>query len=97
MVKNVTKGKQVSHTFSGMSPPLQQLNAEWIVEDFNNGTGLTPFVNFGTVSFTNSYVATTGGSALTPAGSTLIDIQQKGKTLTSSSLSGTTVKVAYIG
>lgn len=96
VVKNVSKGTSVTHTFTGQSRALQELNAEWIVEDFSEGNSLVPFANFGTVTFTGAS-ATTGSGSVTPAGATLIDIQQSGKVLTSSSVSGSTVKVTYTG
>lgn len=53
------KGKSVTHTFTSQSKALQELNAEWIVEDFESGGALVPFANFGTVTFTGA-TATTG-------------------------------------
>ena len=37
-IKNNTKGKSVTHTFSGQ-PSLCQYDAEWIVEDFEENDG----------------------------------------------------------
>lgn len=96
VVKNVSKGTSVTHTFTSQSQALQELNAEWIVEDFSEGYSLVPFADFGTVTFTG---ATAKGSSGTvgPSGATLIDIEQDGEVLTSSSTTSTTVKVEYIG
>lgn len=63
VVKNVTKGTSVTHTFTSQSAALQELNAEWIVEDFESGGALVPFADFGTVTFTGA-TATTGSSDL---------------------------------
>lgn len=94
-MKNVSKGTSVTHTFSGQSAALQELNAEWIVEDFEENGSLVPFANFGTVTFTGAS-ATGSSGTVTPAGATLIDIKQNGKVLTSSSVSGSTVTVEYV-
>ncbi|KAH9940060.1 aspergillopepsin [Epithele typhae] len=95
-ITNVSTGKSVSHSFSGQ-PSLCEYNAEWIVEDFEEGSSLVPFANFGTVTFTNAKATTNSGSTVTPSGSDLIDIEQNGKVLTSVSTSGSTVTVKYTG
>ncbi|CAN8102643.1 unnamed protein product [Discula destructiva] len=95
VVKNVSKGTSVTHTFTSQSQALQELNAEWIVEDFESGGALVPFADFGTVTFTGA-TATTSSGTVTPAGATLIDIEQSGKVLTSVSVSGSTVTVSYV-
>ena len=93
-ITNETKGKTVSHTFSGQ-PALCQENAEWIVEDFEEGSSLVPFANFGTVTFSGASAKTASGS-VGPSGANIIDIQQNGKTLTSVSTSGSSVTVSYV-
>ncbi|KAJ4417490.1 hypothetical protein N0V82_006154 [Gnomoniopsis sp. IMI 355080] len=94
-VQNVSKGTTVTHTFTSQSKALQELNAEWIVEDFSSGNSLVPFADFGTVTFTGAS-ATTGSGTVTPAGATIIDIEQNGDVLTSVSVSGSTVTVSYV-
>jgi hypothetical protein len=86
----------VSHTFTGQSAALQELNAEWIVEDFSENSGLVPFANFGTVTFTNAK-ATTSSGTVGPNGADIIDIRQNNKVLTDASISGSTVVVKYTG
>ncbi|KAJ5951094.1 uncharacterized protein N7479_009507 [Penicillium vulpinum] len=96
VVENVTKGKSVTHTFTGgVDGDLCEYNAEWIVEDFESGGALVPFVNFGTVTFSNAQ-ATTGGKVVGPSGATLMDIKQSNAVLTSSSLTSTGVTVSYV-
>lgn len=95
-MKNVSKGTSVTHTFTGQTRALQELNAEWIVEDFSSGGSLVPFANFGTVTFTGASASGSSGT-VTPSGATLIDIKQSGKVLTSSSVSGSSVTVKYTG
>ncbi|KAH8701554.1 putative aspergillopepsin [Talaromyces proteolyticus] len=94
-VENVSTGKTVTHSFSGESAALCEYNAEWIVEDFESGSSLVPFANFGTVTFTGAQ-ATKSGSTVDTSGATIIDIKQNNKVLTSSSASGSTVKVSYV-
>ena len=96
VIENNTTGKKVSHAFSGQ-PALCQTNAEWIVEDFEEGSSLVPFANFGTVTFTGASATTTSGSTVGPSGSTLIDIEQSSKVLTSVSTTSDSVTVEYVG
>ncbi|KAI0738296.1 aspergillopepsin [Daedaleopsis nitida] len=95
-ITNKTKGKTVSHTFSSQ-PSLCEYNAEWIVEDFEEGSSLVPFANFGTVTFTGASATTVSGSTVGPSGSDLIDIRQSNKVLTSVSASSNSVTVSYTG
>ncbi|RDX46350.1 aspergillopepsin [Lentinus brumalis] len=95
-IKNNTKGKTVSHTFSGQ-PALCEYNAEWIVEDFESGGSLVPFANFGTVTFTGASAGLVSGGTAGPSGSTLIDIEQNNKVLTSVSTGSSSVTVSYTG
>ncbi|EIW52514.1 aspergillopepsin [Trametes versicolor FP-101664 SS1] len=90
-IVNHSTGQTVSHTFSGQ-PALCEQDAEWIVEDFEEGNSLVPLANWGTVTFTG---ATANGAA--PSGATIINMEQNGRVLTSASTSGSTVTVAYTG
>ncbi|EED17347.1 aspergillopepsin, putative [Talaromyces stipitatus ATCC 10500] len=92
VVENVSTGRTVTHSFSGESDRLCEYNAEWIVEDFEEGDSLVPFANFGTVTFTNA-VATHNGAGVGTSGATIIDIEQDSGVLTSVSASGNTVTV----
>ncbi|KAI0350815.1 aspergillopepsin [Trametes cingulata] len=92
---NHSTGQQVSHSFSGQ-PALCQENAEWIVEDFEENGGLVPLANWGTVTFTGVSAGTASGST-TPAGATIIDMEQNGRQLTSVSASSSSVTVTYTG
>ncbi|KAI9926042.1 Aspergillopepsin-2 [Aspergillus wentii] len=95
-VENLTTGKSVTHTFNGgVGGDLCEYNAEWIVEDFESGSSLVPFADFGTVVF-SSAEATTGGETVGPDGATIMDIKQNGQVLTSSSVSGGEVTVKYV-
>ncbi|RPD55203.1 acid proteinase [Lentinus tigrinus ALCF2SS1-7] len=94
-IVNHSTGQTVSHTFSGQ-PALCQENAEWIVEDFSEGGGLVPLANWGTVTFTGVSAGTSSGTT-TPAGATIIDMEQNGRVLTSVSSSSSSVTVSYTG
>lgn len=96
VVKNVSKGTSVTHTFTSQSQALQELNAEWIVEDFEENSSLVPFANFGTVTFTGAS-ATGASGAVGPSGADILDIEQSGKVLTSVSTSSSSVTVKYTG
>ncbi|KAF5015933.1 hypothetical protein F66182_12548, partial [Fusarium sp. NRRL 66182] len=94
VVENVSTGTTVTHKFSGESDKLCEYNAEWIVEDFEEGSSLVPFANFGTVIFTGAE-ATKSGSTVDTTGATIIDIEQN-SVLTSVTASGSTVTVKYV-
>lgn len=95
VVKNNSKGTSVTHTFTSQSKALQELNAEWIVEDFSSGGSLVPFADFGTVTFTGAS-ATGSSGTVGPSGATIIDIEQSGKVLTSVSTTSSSVTVTYV-
>jgi hypothetical protein len=94
---NTSSGESKSHTFSGQTDgTLCGQDAEWIVEDFESGSSLVPFADFGTVTFTGAS-AVIGGSTVTPGGddADTIYIQQSGPILTSTTISGSEVTVTY--
>ncbi|KAI8977706.1 aspergillopepsin [Trametes punicea] len=92
---NHSTGEQASHTFSGQ-PALCEQDAEWIVEDFEEGSELVPLANWGTVTFTGASAGTSSGS-VGLSGATIIELEQNGKVLTSVSVSGSSVSVEYTG
>lgn len=94
---NVSKGKTVTHSFSGQSGKLCETNAEWIVEDFEQNGSLVPFANFGTVTFTGASVTTTSGGTVGVSGAQIMDIKQGSTVYTDCSVSGSsTVKCTYV-
>lgn len=96
-VDNLTTGQSVTHTFSGgTTGTLCETNAEWIVEDFEQNGALVPFANFGTVTFSNAQ-AIENGQTVGPSGAQIMDIEQNGVILTSSSDTSNSVTVKYIG
>ncbi|KAK2074778.1 hypothetical protein P8C59_008959 [Phyllachora maydis] len=86
-ITNNSKGKTVTHSFAGAPGALCNANAEWIVEDFEQGGSLVPFADFGAVTFT--------GLSPSPSGAQVLDIQQSGKVLTSCSASSSSVTCSY--
>lgn len=86
VIQNVSTGKSVTHTFNGgVDGDLCEYNAEWIVEDYEQGGSLVKFANFGTVDFTGCSAVDSAGTVGT-TGATIIDIEQNGKILTDCSI-----------
>jgi hypothetical protein len=97
VVANKSTGKTVTHSFSGQSAALQELNAEWIVEDFSSGSSLVPFADFGSVTFTGAGVTTSSGT-VGVTGAEIIDIKQGNAVLTDVTIgSSSSVTVSYTG
>ena len=96
-LENTSTGQQGTHTFSGQTDgTLCGTNAEWIVEDFEEGSSLVPFADFGTVTFTGSSAVIGGSTVSAGSGSPeIIDLNQGSGDLTSTSVSGSTVTVQY--
>jgi hypothetical protein len=96
VLENLSTGASVTHTFSneGGTGSLCETDAEWIVEDFQSGSQLVPFANFGEVTFTGASY-THGGTTSGPSGAGIFDVEQNGKVETSVSVSGSTITVNY--
>ncbi|CAD6451846.1 27becd11-8105-4468-8499-544b97ce47bd [Sclerotinia trifoliorum] len=95
-VNNLTKGKSVTHTFTGgVDGDLCEYNAEWIVEDFEQDGSLVQFANFGTVAFTSAS-ATQNGKSVGITGAQIIDLQQSSTVLTSVSTGSDSITVKYV-
>ncbi|KAK1962867.1 peptidase A4 family protein [Colletotrichum sublineola] len=97
-LENLTTGQKVTHSFTSTPSTLCETNAEWIVEAFQEGGSQVTLADFGTVKFTGATASGSGGST-TPAGADIIDISPDGgqSILASSSVSGSTVTVKYVG
>jgi hypothetical protein len=93
---NESTGKTVTQALTApdSAAALKGQNAEWIVEDFEEGNSLVPFGDFSTVVFTGAS-ASTASETLTPASGTVLDIEQNGEVLTSVSTSGSTVTISH--
>ncbi|KAG0645520.1 Aspergillopepsin II heavy chain [Hyphodiscus hymeniophilus] len=97
-VDNISTGKSVTHTFSneGSEGDLCETNAEWIVEDYEEGNSLVQFADFGSVTFTGA-AAVKSGATVGTSGATIIDIQQNNKVLTDCSVpSSSEVTCSYV-
>ena len=88
-IENLTNGQTVTKDLSS-SYALCGQDAEWIVEDFEEGSSLVPFADFGTVTFSG-----TSASGYTASGANVLDIEQNGEVLTSVTISGSDVTVQY--
>jgi hypothetical protein len=97
VLENVTTGKTVTETFTNEKSlgELCEYNAEWIVEDFEEGNSLVSFADFGSVKFTSASATDSSGTVGT-TGATIIDIKQN-SVLTSCSLpSSSEVLCTYV-
>lgn len=96
VIENSTTGKSVTHTFSSTEGDLCEYDAEWIVEDYEEGLSLVPFADFDSVEFTDAY-ATAGSTTIKAGSGSIIDIRQSGTVYTSCSASDETVTCTYTG
>ncbi|KAF8308959.1 hypothetical protein DL93DRAFT_2086304 [Clavulina sp. PMI_390] len=99
VIENLTKGTQTSRQLTS-SKALCQSQVEWIVEDYNNGNGLVPFANFGTVFFSPASVTTLSGSSIGPAGATnwaFEEFTYPWAVVTDTTIAASSVKVVYTG
>ncbi|KAG8989180.1 hypothetical protein FRB94_010922 [Tulasnella sp. JGI-2019a] len=96
VITNNTTGKTVTKSLTS-SYALCEENAEWIVEDYEEGSSLVTLANFGTVTFTGASAGLVAGGTLGPATADTIDIEQSSKILTSVILGASTVAVTYTG
>lgn len=95
-ITNESTGKTVTHSFSGEGDHLCETNAEWIVEDFEEGGSLVPLANFGTVTFTDCSVTTSSGNTLDASGAQILDIKQGNTVYTDCSASSSSVTCSYV-
>jgi len=98
-IENLTTGKTVSKVVSAPNSQahLQGQNAEWIVEDFEEGNSLVPFADFGTVVFSDA-VAKTQSETVTLADVTpIVLVSSANKALTSVTVESTSeIEVTYL-
>lgn len=97
VITNESTGKSVSKSLTApdSSAKLGGQNAEWIVEDFEEGSSLVNLANFGTVTFTDA-TAKTSSSSENASGAEIIDIKSGNTVYTSVSDSGSSVTVTYV-
>lgn len=97
-LENLTSGQTVHHTFTSPPSTLCETNAEWIVEDFEQGGSLVPFANFGSITFTDASAQGSAGT-VTPQGGTIIDLRDPDtqQVLSTCSTSGAELTCKYTG
>ncbi|EIW79506.1 hypothetical protein CONPUDRAFT_125822 [Coniophora puteana RWD-64-598 SS2] len=96
VIINNTTGKKVSKSLSN-SNALCLENAEWIVEDFEEGSSLVELCDFGTVKFTDAYATTESGETVGVSGASTIDLKQGSTVYTSVSTASEGLTVKYTG
>ncbi|KIY53173.1 concanavalin A-like lectin/glucanase [Fistulina hepatica ATCC 64428] len=74
VIENTTTGQTVSKTITSTSALCEE-NAEWIVENYEEGDALANFADFGTVTFTDAEATTPSDSRIGPSDATIIDIR----------------------
>lgn len=98
-IENLSNGQKVttSVTAPDSSATLGGQNAEWIVEDYEQGGGLVTLDNWGTLTFTSASAGASNGESLGTSGATIIDIEQNNEVLTSVSVpSSSEVVIEYV-
>jgi len=95
VVNNLSSGQSTTVVLSSPSP-LCLANAEWVVEDFQEGTFLIPFADFGTITFNDASATTSSGSTVGPSGGHLINMVQSNEQFTSASSTSNSVTVKYL-
>ncbi|KAE8383100.1 peptidase A4 family-domain-containing protein [Aspergillus bertholletiae] len=96
IIENRSTGQKVSKELSSSSP-LGGINAEWIVEDFEQDGSLVDLVDFGTVTFTGAQAKAAGGQTVGLTGATVIDIVQGSQVVTDVTIdSDTEVTIRYV-
>jgi len=95
VIENVTTGKTVTKAITSTSALCLE-NAEWIVEDFEEGSSLVTLADFGSVKFTNAKATTASGTVQGPADGTVLDIKQSGTVKTSVSTGSSSLTVKYV-
>ncbi|EIW87318.1 concanavalin A-like lectin glucanase [Coniophora puteana RWD-64-598 SS2] len=92
-IENQTNGQSVTQDVSSTHALCQEY-AEWIVEDYEVGSGQAQFDDFGTVTFSSAQ-AQTGSGYAGPDGATIWDIWQNNVQLTQSSVQNGNVVVSH--
>lgn len=98
LVYNLSNKQSASHDFDAEAVALCETSADWIIEHFYLADGTeVPFLNFGAVDF-NIARAEIEGVPVGVNGSTLVNIELKGKIVTDCSMpNNSTIACQYIG
>ncbi|OKL59163.1 hypothetical protein UA08_05814 [Talaromyces atroroseus] len=93
-LENTSTGQSVSRTWSGMSPALCRVTAEWVVEDYSVNNALAPFADFNQVYWADTD-ATVNGASWGASPSNILDMVQGSDVLATAYLSGNNVIINY--
>lgn len=96
VIENITNGQKVSQSITSSSP-LCQTNAEWIVEDFDEGGFPVPLANFGTVTFTGAQATAEQGDSVGPDGATIFTMVTESGDGATAEVDSSSVTVTYQG
>lgn len=78
VIENVTTGETVTKSLTS-SRPLCEWDAEWIVEDAEDGGSLAPFADFGAITWSNACAATGTNSCVGLSGNAFSKIEESCK------------------
>ncbi|KAF8138912.1 peptidase G1 [Boletus edulis] len=92
-VENLRNNQNANQTFNS-TEKLCGKTAEWVVESLVKGGPESPLANFGTVTFADFQAG--GGDESGPQNSSIVDIIENGKVLTSASVEDGSVLVKYL-
>jgi hypothetical protein len=95
VIENTTTGQTVTKSLTSSSALCLE-NAEWIVEDFEEGSSLVPLADFGTVKFSSATATTSSGTSEGPSAGIIIDIKQGSTVYTSVSTGSNEVTIKYV-
>ncbi|GKZ32175.1 hypothetical protein AbraIFM66950_001355 [Aspergillus brasiliensis] len=96
IIENKSTGQKVSKELSSSSS-LGGINAEWIVEDFEEDGELVDLVDFGTVTFTGAVAKAAGGESVGVEDATIIEIEENGQVVTDVTIdSDSEVTITYV-
>ncbi|GJE96348.1 peptidase G1 domain-containing protein [Phanerochaete sordida] len=92
-LENTSTGQTVSVEIQSSSSLCQQ-DAEWIVEDYEEGGALVPFASFGWLGITGAVATSTSGTQADPGSGTVFNMEQNGVLIATAYGSGTNVLFA---
>ena len=90
IIENQTTGQKATQKIQAPKPEatLGGQNAEWIVEDFQNGDSVVPFADFGEITFTGCEARAQNGDVVGLNGAKIIELKQDGKIKTEVTVHG---------
>lgn len=95
---NNSNGQSVTFTWTGESPALCEVNAEWIVEDYSVGNNLVAFADYGSVTFTGNSAVVGGVSTSDLSNSyiaNMVSESDSSDVISASTVSGNDITVVY--